>query len=143
MTDSDPSDPQKPSAKTYADSGWGIKPDDQPSNTNEAGQHASSGMQYDPTDPAMVDTILRAQRRGFNIAAKITVAPGITTIFDLNGDGFQITGLSYGDENLIELLKILGAGFDPRQLRQVSPDDQDTREYTLSRSWTWGAERSG
>lgn len=144
MTDADKPDSKSPppdNNKIYADSGWGIKPDDQPSNASDAGEHARSSMEYQRDDPNILDTIIRAQRRGFNTASKIVVEPGCTTIIDINGDGFQVQGLSYGDDNLIELLKVLGAGFDPRQLRLVEADDKDTREYSLSRAWTWGAER--
>ena len=69
--------------------------------------------------------------------------PGKTTIYDVNHDPFVVHGLSYGDENLIEILKTLSASFDPRQLRKVSSDDKATREYPVSRAWAWGAERSG
>jgi len=132
-----------PRDRGYADSGWGIKPDDQPANAGDAGQNAVHEINYDPEDPDAIKNILRTQRRGFNLANRIVVEPGKLTIYDVNNDPFTVHGLSYGDENLLEILKALGASFDPRQLRKVPSDDQDTREYPVSRAWAWGAERSG
>jgi hypothetical protein len=132
-----------PRDRGYADSGWGIKPDDQPANAGDAGQYAVNETHYDPAAPDVVKEILRLQRRGFNLANRIVVEPGKLTIYDVNNDAFVVHGLSYGDPNLIEILKDLGVSFDPRQLAEVSSDDKDTREYPISRAWAWGAERSG
>ena len=128
--------------KLIADTGWGIKPDDQPAN---AGQTSDDQRRYhyDPKEPDAVRRILLQMRRGFNTPNRVLVERGRTTIFDLNGDGFVIHGLSFGDEKLIELLRTVGAGFDPRQLRALGPDYDGVREYTLTRAWAWGAERTG
>ena len=132
-----------PRDRAYADSGWGIKPDDQPANAADAGQNAVNETHYDARDPDAIKKILRQQRRGFNLANRIVIEPGKITIYDVNNDPFVVHGLSYGDENLIEILKTLSASFDPRQLRNVASDDKGTREYPVSRAWAWGAERSG
>ena len=63
------------------------------------------------------------------------------SIVDINKDRFVVEGLGFGDENLIELLRALGAAFDPQKLRQLGPDFTGLREYSLSRTWAWGAER--
>ena len=59
--------------RVIADTGWGIKPDDQPSNTAEAGPQASRAYRYDPAEPDVVRRILLAQRRGFNTANRVRV----------------------------------------------------------------------
>src|SRR5690348_6825447 len=97
--------------RVIADSGWGIKPDDQPANVSEAGAGAQPLYRYDPSDPDVVKKILRAQRRSFNTANRVRIEPGRTIIYDINKDGFVIQGLSYGDDNLIEILQGLGAAF--------------------------------
>jgi len=127
--------------RQIADTGWGIKPDDQPSDAREAGARSCPTWSYDPAEPDVVRRMLLAQRRGFNTANRVRVERGRTTIIDINGDGFVIEGLSFGDENLIVLLQRLGAAFDPQALRRVAPDDPTPRELTLSRAWAWGAER--
>ena len=73
-----------------ADSGWGVKPDDQPSNASEATHRASPVYHYDPGDAGAVRRILLAQRRGFNTANRVRVERGRTTIIDINRDEFVV-----------------------------------------------------
>jgi len=129
--------------RVIADSGWGVKPDDQPANVDEAKVCSGRELTYDASDEQVVRRILRAQRQTCNAANRIVVEPGRVVIYDLNNDSFTVNGLGYGDANLLELLSALGASFDPRQLRQVKADDPHTREYPCSRAWAWGAERTG
>ena len=129
--------------RVIADSGWGIKPDDQPANAADAGKHACRVYPYDPTEPDVVRNILRTQRRSFNTANRVRIEPGRTVIIDINKDEFVVEGLSYGDEKLIDLLQNLGAAFDPVAMKNFTRDEQAAREFALSRVWAWGAERTG
>ncbi|HEY7089407.1 MAG TPA: hypothetical protein VH518_15020 [Tepidisphaeraceae bacterium] len=129
--------------RKIADSGWGIKPDDQPANAQQPGAAGIRVYQYDASDPQIVRKVLQAQRRSFNTANQVRVEPGRTVVLDINKDEFVIEGLSYGDSNLIEVLKNLGASFSPPELAKLSKDEKGTREYSLSRVWAWGAERTG
>ena len=129
--------------RVIADTGWGIKPDDQPSNATEAGDRACPTYRYDPAEPDVIRKILLAQRRGFNTANRARIEPGRTSILDINGDPFVIEGLTYGDPNLVTLLQSLGAAFNPQELKRLGREETATREYPLSRAWAWGAERSG
>jgi hypothetical protein len=142
MAESD-HDRQRDRDRKIADSGWGIKPDDQPANTREAGDAATRLYRYDPSEPQVVRTILQTQRRSFNTANRVRVEPGRTVIIDINKDEFVVEGLTYGDPILIELLKNLGASFDPVELGKLTRDERLNREYALSRVWAWGAERTG
>ena len=132
---------QQSRVRVIADTGWGIKPDDQPSNTAEAPKDAARAYRYDPADPEVLKKILLLQRRAFNTANRVRVEAGRTSIIDINGDAFVVEGLGYGDGNLIPLLQRLGAAFDPQALRQLTPADNVTREYKLTRAWAWGSER--
>jgi hypothetical protein len=129
--------------RVIADSGWGIKPDDQPANTAEAGDRACRAYRYDRGQADAVREILLAQRRGFNTANRVRVERGRTFIIDINKDEFVIEGLGFADDNLIALLERLGAAFNPQELRRLTPDEQGPLEFALSRAWAWGAERSG
>ena len=134
--------------RVIVDSGWGIKPDDQPANAAEA-KGAARSWRYDPNTPDVVRQILLAQRRGFNTANRVRIesgggaAGGRTVIIDINKDEFAVEGLSFGDENLVALLQALGAAFNPQELRRIDPNAKVVREYPLSRAWAWGSERSG
>src|SRR5437867_3561290 len=103
------SDPPCNRDRKIVDTGWGIKPDDQPSNTAEAGDAVQRSYRYDPTEPDVIRRILLAQRRGFNTANRVRIESGRTIIFDINKDPFIVEGLSYGDANLITLLERLDA----------------------------------
>ena len=131
--------------RVIADTGWGIKPDDQPSNAAEARGRdgAARAYRYDSAEPDAVRRILLAQRRGFNTANRVRVEPGRTSIIDINGDAFVVEGLGFGDDRLVELLDRLGAAFDAQSLRNLGRDEPTPREFALSRVWAWGAERSG
>jgi len=128
--------------KVIADTGWGVKPDDQPSNRNEA-RGAADFVVYNPDEPNVIRNLLRMQRRGFNTANKVRVEPGKTTIIDINGDPFVISGLSFGDPKLVDLLMDIGAAFSPQQMLDTPADFKGIREFSLGRVWAWGAERSG
>ncbi|HLX60767.1 MAG TPA: hypothetical protein VKX17_05745 [Planctomycetota bacterium] len=128
--------------RVIADTGWGIKPDDQPSNRGEA-PAAKDVVAYNPAEPNVIRNLLRLQRRGFNTANRVRVQPGKTIILDINGDPFTIEGLSYGDPKLIDLLMDLGAAFSPQQMQETPADFTGTREFSLGKVWAWGAERSG
>jgi len=136
-------DPKEPKDKIIADSGWGIKPDDQPANAAESGNSDASLFHYDPSQEDVIRAILKQQRTGYNRANAVVVEPGRTIIVDINGDRMTVEGLSYGDPNLLELLKCLGASFDPVQAGKLTKDEKQTREYEVSRAWAWGAERTG
>ena len=129
--------------RVIADSGWGIKPDDQPANAAEAGDGATRVWRYDRSRADEVRQILLAQRRGYNTANRVRVEGGRTSIIDINGDAFVVEGLGYGDENLIALLERLGAAFSAPDLRRLGPGETVAREFALSRAWAWGAERAG
>jgi len=139
MTDPHPNKPDK----VIANTGWGIKPDDQPANASEANHDVPKDYHYRPDEPDVIRKILQQQRKGFNTANQVVVQPGSTTIIDINGDRFVIHKLSFGNEHLCELLKALGASFSPVQLGELPADFDGVREYSLTRTWAWGAERTG
>jgi hypothetical protein len=129
--------------RKIADSGWGIKPDDQPANAAEArGEDAVHAYRYSADEPDVVRKILRAQRRGFNAANAVRVEAGRTFIIDINKDEFLVDGLSWGDANMIALLEALGAAFNPQEVKQFG-EKTPPRTFALGRAWAWGAERTG
>ena len=129
--------------RVFADSGWGIKPDDQPANAGEAPEEAAIRLyRYRSDEPDAVRQILKAQRRGFNTANRVRVEAERTVIIDINKDEFTIEGLGFGDGNLLPLLGALGASCDPQEVQRMDRKSPP-REFSLSRVWAWGAERTG
>jgi hypothetical protein len=136
-------DPQSDRDRVFADSGWGIKPDDQPANASEArADDARKVYHYRPDEPDVVRKVLRAQRKGFNTANRVRVEAGRTVIIDINKDEFVVEGLGWGDANLLPLLAALGAACNPQEIKQMTATSPP-REFDLSRVWAWGAERTG
>src|SRR5436190_17974603 len=68
---------EKPSSdrdRSFADSGWGIKPDDQPANAADArAEDARKIYRYRADEPDVIRRVLRAQRKGFNTANRVRV----------------------------------------------------------------------
>src|SRR4051812_19972065 len=123
--------------RKIVDSGWGIKPDDQPANADEAGDGAVKVYRYRADEPDAVRQILRAQRRSYNTANRVRVEAGRTIIIDINKDEFTIEGLGFGDANLVPLLGALGASCDPKEVERMNRASP-SREFSLSRVWAWG-----
>src|SRR3954452_5946060 len=104
-------DPREDRDRVFVDSGWGIKPDDQPANAKDArSADAVRVYRYRADEPDVIRNVLRAQRKGFNTANRARIeaaAPGKhggrTVIIDINKDEFVIEGLTFGDANLIPL----------------------------------------
>jgi hypothetical protein len=128
--------------RKIVDSGWGIKPDDQPANANEAGDSAIRVYRYRADEPDAIRRVLQAQRRGFNTANRVRVEADRTIIIDINKDEFTIEGLGFGDANLLPMLAALGAACDPKEVQRLDKTSRP-REFSLSRAWAWGAERTG
>ena len=64
-----------------------------------------------------------------------------TTVLDVNGDGIEFHGLSYGSTVLEELLRELGVIFTPAKLHDPNATPSGKKEFDLSGRWTWGHDR--
>jgi hypothetical protein len=64
-----------------------------------------------------------------------------TTVLDVNGDGIEFPGLTYGNSLLDELLRELGVIFTPQNLHNPKATPSGVKEFDLSGRWTWGHDR--
>ena len=64
-----------------------------------------------------------------------------TTVLDVNGDGIEFPGLTYGSSVLEELLRELGVIFTPASLHNPNATPSGKKEFDLSGRWTWGHDR--
>lgn len=64
-----------------------------------------------------------------------------TTVLDVNGDGIEFPGLTYGSPVLEELLRELGVIFTPANLHNPNATPSGKKEFDLSGRWTWGHDR--
>jgi len=72
---------------------------------------------------------------------RLIVSREKTIVRDVNGDGLEFPGLTYGSANLEELLRELGVIFNPQSLHNPNATPDGVKEFRLSARWTWGHER--
>jgi len=72
---------------------------------------------------------------------RLIVSREKTVVRDVNGDGLEFPGLTYGSANLEELLRELGVIFNPQNLHNPNATPDGVKEFRLSARWTWGHER--
>jgi hypothetical protein len=72
---------------------------------------------------------------------KVVVSPEKTVVKDVNGDGIEFPGLTYGCSTLDELLRELGVVFSPQVLHNPNATASRIKEFVLSAKWTWGHDR--
>jgi len=72
---------------------------------------------------------------------KLVVNHEKTIVLDVNKDGIEFPGLSYGCPTLDELLRELGVVFNPQTLHNPKATPSGVKEFDISARWTWGHDR--
>jgi hypothetical protein len=72
---------------------------------------------------------------------KIVVDNKKTIVWDVNKNGMEFPGLTYGCESLEELLRELGVVFNRQTLHNPKATPSGTKEFDISAKWTWGHDR--
>ena len=72
---------------------------------------------------------------------RLVVSRDKTVVRDVNGDGLEFPGLTYGSALLEELLRELGVIFSAQTLHNPNATPDGVKEFRLSARWTWGHER--
>lgn len=75
------------------------------------------------------------------VLRKLIVNPEKTVVWDVNKDGMEFPGLTYGCASLDELLRELGVVFNPQTLHNPKATPSGVKEFDLSAKWTWGHDR--
>ncbi len=60
-------------------------------------------------------------------------------VFDVNGDCFEIKGIGYADQDIVPLLRMVNAAFDPARVHE--PTDLEFKEYGAGRRHPWAEDR--
>ena len=72
---------------------------------------------------------------------KLVVDAEKTVVWDVNKDGVEFPGLTYGCASLDELLRELGIVFNPKTLHNPKATPSGVKEFDISAKWTWGHDR--
>ena len=72
---------------------------------------------------------------------RIVVNSEKTVIWDINKDGMEFPGLTYGSSSLEELLRELGIVFNKQTLHNPKATPSGVKEFDISAKWTWGHDR--
>jgi hypothetical protein len=83
----------------------------------------------------------RSQAATLRNLRKLIVSREKTRVLDVNGDGIEFPGLTYGNSVLDELFRELGVIFTPEKLHNANATSNGVKEFDLSGRWTWGHDR--
>ena len=84
---------------------------------------------------------LRRELLALRTLRKAIISRKKTIVLDVNGDGIEFPGLTYGSEALEALLRELGVVFTPQTLHNPDATPNGIKEFRLSARWTWGHDR--
>jgi hypothetical protein len=83
----------------------------------------------------------RREAANLRTLRKLIVSREKTVVLDVNRDGIEFPGLTYGNPTLDELLRELGVIFTPQTLHNPEAAPGGVKEFRLSARWPWGHDR--
>jgi hypothetical protein len=92
-------------------------------------------------DPLEVIRFLRHEIGNLRALRKARISPDGTVVFDVNKDGLEFPGLTYGSPVLERLLQELGVVFSAETLHERPRSSRGRKEFDLSARYTWGHDR--
>jgi len=94
-----------------------------------------------PEDSHELIQFFRRESAGLRSLRKLVISPQKTVVRDVNGDGIEFPGLTYGSTTLEMLLEELGVICTPQTLHNPNATPDGVKEFRLSVRWPWGNER--
>jgi hypothetical protein len=93
------------------------------------------------SDSDAVIQFLRQALNGMHALRRLVISPEKTVVLDVNGDGVEFPGLTYGCPVLNDLLRELGVIFTPQKLHDPNATADGIKEFRLSARHPWGEDR--
>jgi hypothetical protein len=84
---------------------------------------------------------LRRETAKLRTLRKLIIAREKTILWDVNKDGIEFPGLTFGSPTLEVLLEELGVVFTPQTLHNPNATPSGVKEFDLSARYTWGNDR--
>ena|SRR5208282_2058736 len=84
---------------------------------------------------------LRRETAKLRALRKLIISRQNTILWDVNKDGIEFPGLTYGSATLEVLLEELGVVCTPQTLHNPNATPSGVKEFDLSARYTWGNDR--
>jgi hypothetical protein len=84
---------------------------------------------------------LRRETAKLRALRKLIISRERTILWDVNKDGIEFPGLTFGSATLEVLLEELGVVFTPQTLHNPNATPSGVKEFDLSARYTWGNDR--
>jgi hypothetical protein len=92
-------------------------------------------------DAREVVQFFRRESARLRALRKVVISREKTVVFDVNKDGIEFPGVTYGSAALEPLLEELGVVFTPQTLHNPDATPGGVKEFRLSARFPWGHER--
>ena len=83
----------------------------------------------------------RENRATLKTLRRVLVKDGVTTVVDINGRQMVLGGLGLGDAELVALLDLAGASYNPATVHDPSAGTDKTKVFEVIKSDPWGHDR--
>lgn len=83
----------------------------------------------------------RRESAKLRMLRRLVISPEKTEVRDVNGDGMEFPGLTYGSAALETLLSEAGVVFNARTLHNPNATADGVKEFRLSARHPWGQDR--
>jgi hypothetical protein len=94
-----------------------------------------------PDDSPNLIQFFRHEVSNLRALRKVVISQQSTVVHDVNGEGIEFPGLTYGSPTLEDLLRELGVIFNAHTLHNPNATPSRVKEFRLSARWTWGHDR--
>jgi hypothetical protein len=92
-------------------------------------------------DSAQMIQFFRREVGAMKALRRVVIDSAKTVIWDVNKNGMEFPGLTYGCNSLEELLRELGVVFNKQTLHNPKATPSGVKEFDISAKWTWGHDR--
>ena len=95
--------------------------------------------EYRPGEVTVALEFLKRTRWELRQLRWVRVSKDRFQVIDVNRDAFEIRGIGYGEPEIVPLLRMVNAAYDPETIHQ--PTDAEYKEFGAGRRHPWAEDR--